>query len=67
MMKKILVTGATGFVGKNLAPYLKKKGYKVRVFVRDKKRCKIKGVDIFEGDLIRKEDESFYERKSNRI
>ncbi len=30
----ILVTGATGFVGRNLCPYLAEKGYRVRALVR---------------------------------
>jgi nucleoside-diphosphate-sugar epimerase len=28
-MKRVLVTGATGFLGRNLTPYLNKKGYNV--------------------------------------
>lgn len=31
----LLVTGATGFIGSNLVKYLIKKGYEVRIFVRD--------------------------------
>lgn len=30
----VLVTGATGFVGRNLCPYLAEKGYRVRALVR---------------------------------
>jgi len=32
---KILVTGATGYIGGRLVPYLLKKGYALRVLVRD--------------------------------
>ena len=56
MVKKILITGATGFVGSNLCKYLKKKGYKIRVFVRNKNKFKIDSVEVFEGDLIKKEE-----------
>ncbi len=47
---KILVTGATGFIGSNLVPILKKK-YSVRVLVRNKKKFKQRGVEVFVGDL----------------
>ena len=36
--KRILVTGATGYVGARLLPYLLDAGYHVRVLVRDKMR-----------------------------
>ena len=37
-MKRVLVTGATGYVGGRLVRNLLEKGYKVRVFVRDEKK-----------------------------
>ena len=37
-MKRVLVTGATGYVGGRLVRTLLEKGYKVRVFVRDEKK-----------------------------
>lgn len=45
---KILITGATGFIGSNLVNVLKKK-YNVRVLVR--RKVGIKGVEIAYGDL----------------
>ena len=33
----VAVTGANGFVGKNLVNHLKKKGFKVKPIIRDKK------------------------------
>jgi len=50
----VLVSGATGLIGKNLVEFLLQKGYSVRVLVRDKKRVEdISNVEIFEGDLTR--------------
>lgn len=52
---KILVTGATGYIGGRLIPVLLEKGYKVRAFVRDPKRLRGKEwfnkVEVAEGDL----------------
>lgn len=52
---KILVTGATGYIGGRLIPVLLEKGYGVRAFVRDPKRLRgkrwYKSVEVAEGDL----------------
>jgi uncharacterized protein YbjT (DUF2867 family) len=52
-MKKILVTGATGYVGGRLVRNLLEKGYQVRVFVRDTKKVTqyswANSVEIFSG------------------
>ncbi len=54
-MKKILVTGATGYIGGRLIPKLLKKGYEVRAFVRDTRRIKGKKwfdkIEVAQGDL----------------
>lgn len=53
-MKKILVTGAAGFVGRNLIPVLLKKGYRVTALVKDEnEKAKLKNmpVNIVVGDL----------------
>ena len=44
--KKVLIVGATGFIGRNLCPFLKEKGYFVRGAVRNNVRD-VPGVDEF--------------------
>ena len=52
---KILVTGATGYIGGRLIPVLLEKGYRVRALVREPKRLRGKKwfmqVEVVEGDL----------------
>lgn len=55
-MKKILLTGATGYIGKRLLPVLAAKGYHTYCLVRDKSRFHINQnlqdhVEAFEADL----------------
>ena len=57
MMKKILITGSTGFIGRILVPELSKK-YKVICFVRNESKLNYLrglGVSIIVGDLLEKE------------
>lgn len=39
---KILITGGTGFIGRNLVPYLKSKGYEVFLLIQEQEIKKIK-------------------------
>lgn len=52
---KILVTGATGYIGGRLVPELLARGHQLRAFVRDPERLKgkrwFRDVEIFQGDL----------------
>ena len=54
--KKILVTGSSGYVGGRLVSKLIKKGYSVRVLVRNPERIKDKfwynEVDVFKGNVL---------------
>ena len=57
---KVLLTGATGYIGKRLLPVLVEKGYYVVCCVRDKNKFHpedfVKGsIDIIEVDLIKKD------------
>jgi dTDP-6-deoxy-L-talose 4-dehydrogenase (NAD+) len=45
-MNKVLVTGATGFVGYNLVKYLSANGYDVLAVVRNGKSIDIQGADV---------------------
>ncbi len=55
MRKKVLVTGATGYIGGRLVPRLVEAGYDVRVFVRAPARLTevpwAKDVEVAKGDL----------------
>ena len=57
---KVLVTGATGYVGGRLVPKLLEQGHSVRVIARDAHRLEgipwSSQVEILEGDLSRPED-----------
>ncbi len=57
---KILVTGATGYIGGRLIPKLLEKGFSVRVFVRDARRLEgrnwFEKVEVFTGDLENREE-----------
>lgn len=54
---KVLVTGASGFVGVNLIPYLIKQGLEVRALVRNPDKAKElsritnKSLELFKGDI----------------
>lgn len=57
---RILLTGATGYIGKRLLPVLVNKGHHVICAVRDKQRATFgesitKSIDIIEADLLDKE------------
>ena len=56
---KVLVTGATGYIGSRLVPRLLEAGYRVRVLARDTSRLEIKTwfskVEIVEGDVLHPE------------
>jgi uncharacterized protein YbjT (DUF2867 family) len=57
---KILLTGATGYIGKRLLPILVNQGYEVICCVRDKNRfyCPeefLKNIEVIEVDFIKKE------------
>ena len=49
MPKNILITGATGLVGKQLVPYLQKQGHQVSILSREK--INIPGVNVFVWDV----------------
>lgn len=56
---KALVTGATGFVGKNLVKHLLKMGWKVTILVRDARRLPpalLDGCKVVVGDLKNRQD-----------
>ncbi len=58
-MSRILVTGATGNVGKFLIHYLLQSGHTVRAFCRNPEKVDFpKNVEIFSGDITKKEDVS---------
>lgn len=51
---KVLVTGATGFIGKNLVRVFSKEGFKLKALARKSSKVqalKQKGVEIFYGDV----------------
>lgn len=54
---KVLVTGATGFIGSHLVARLSQDGIKIRCLVRPKSDTSflktLKGVELFKGDLLR--------------
>ena len=56
---RILVTGATGYIGGRLVPRLLERGHTVRVLVRDERRMKSRSwaqdVEIHVGDLLDRE------------
>lgn len=66
-MKSILVTGATGFLGRTVVDRLLVEGYRLRCTVRDVKRAEHlvrRGVEIVVGDLA---DASFAQRASVEV
>lgn len=53
-MKKIFITGATGFIGSHLLKTLVKKGYKVTILTRDPSKIKLtKNIKIIKGDITK--------------
>ena len=59
IVKNVLVTGATGYIGGRLVPKLLSAGYTVRVFVRDPQRLQgrswLDAVEVVTGDALHPE------------
>ena len=54
-MNRVLVTGATGFIGGHVAGELLRRGYRVRALVREKSdpgRLPARGAELFRGDIL---------------
>jgi nucleoside-diphosphate-sugar epimerase len=51
-MNRVLVTGASGFVGRHCLPLLVDQGYEVHGLCRDPDRCSISEVSWHRGDLL---------------
>jgi uncharacterized protein YbjT (DUF2867 family) len=54
---KVLLTGATGYIGKRLIPVLLQEGHEIHAFTRDKKRLNLPSnqldkINAIEGDLL---------------
>ena len=56
---KILVTGATGYIGGRLMPRLLELGHEIRVFARDPSRLRghpwVTRVEVAQGDVLKPE------------
>ena len=58
MIKKVLITGATGNIGSYAIPQLIKEGVSVRAYVHNKahaEKINLQGVEIIEGDYLNNE------------
>ena len=52
-MTRVLLTGATGYVGGRLLPTLLERGHDVRALSRDPSRATLpEGVDVVAGDVV---------------
>ena len=66
-MKKIIILGATGFIGRNLTNYFaKQKGYKVFSVYNKKKPWKNNKVKFLKADLTNKNNVNMIKRKPNK-
>ena len=57
-LPRVLITGATGYIGGRLVPILLDKGYRVRCLVRNEARLDKRGwegVEVVEGDVLKPE------------
>ena len=50
-MKKILIAGGTGFVGKQLIPFLVEKGYSIHVLTRKSSANTLENIRFFQWDI----------------
>jgi len=58
-MKKVLVTGATGFLGSSLLPLLESRGYQIHAMGRNKElglKLETPSIKFFQGDITRIDD-----------
>jgi nucleoside-diphosphate-sugar epimerase len=60
-MKPVVITGANGFIGSNLAAFLKSQGFHVRGLVRSPSSTTLPGIELFKGELPNGVDAAAFE------